>query len=305
MIQVKSAIIFIASAVIISGLSNFLNKFGLEALGRNSYQYTTLKNIAAALVLSLVLLARPGIVLKLKAIKKADWAKLLLIGVIGGSIPFLLYFQGLSLTSAVSASFIHKTLFIWVGILAWPILKEQATKWQLIAFVALIGGNLIFDGFRFMNFGYPELLIFGAVLFWAVENIIAKKILKNIDSSILAWGRMFFGAIILIGYLAMTGNMSGLFAASLSQWGWVLLVGALLAGYNLSWYGALQRLPATVTASALVLASPITALLSAIFVTHTWTIARTEGLLIISIAACVMLAAESSKKNADRTIYAV
>lgn len=305
MIKDKSAIFFIASAIIISGLANFLNKFGLEALGRNSYQYTTLKNISAALILSLVLLARPGIALKLKAIKKSEWTKLLLIGVIGGSIPFLLYFQGLSLTSAASASFIHKTLFIWVGILAWPILKEQATKWQLIAFVALIGGNLIFDGFRFMNFGYPELLIFGAVLFWAVENIIAKKILKNIDSGILAWGRMFFGAIILIAYLAITNNASGLFTATAGQWGWVLLVGILLAGYNLSWYGALSKLPATVTASALVLASPITTLLSAIFVTHTWTIARTEGFLIILAAACVMLIAEKNKKNADCTLYAV
>jgi len=78
-----------------------------------------------------------------------------------------------------------------------------------------------------------------------------------------------------------------------------------LAGYNLTWYGALKRLPATVTASALVLASPITTLLSAIFVTHTWTIARTEGLLVILIAAAVMLLAERKKQYADYANQAV
>jgi len=294
----KGAIFIIGGAIVISGLSNFLNKFGLDAVGKNAYQYTTLKNIAAALILSLILLARPGIFAKLKSIKRIDRLKLLFIGLIGGSIPFLLYFQGLSLTSAVSASFIHKTLFIWVGMLAWPILKENFSKWQIIAFAALIFGNLIFDGFKLMDFGYAELLILGAVLMWALENVIAKKILKDVDSGILAWARMFFGSIILIGYLLMTNNFSGLLSVSLGQWSWVLLVGLLLAGYNLSWYGALKRLPATVAASALVLASPITTLLSAVFVTHSWTMAKTGGLIVILIAVCAMLIIERKKQYA-------
>jgi len=299
MLRDKTALIFIAGAIIISGSANFLNKFGLEAVGKNAYQYTGLKNIAAALILSLALLARPGITAKLKAISKTNWLKLLLIGLIGGSIPFLLYFKGLSLTTAISASFIHKTLFIWVGFLAWPLLKERATKWQLAAVAALIAGNLIFDGFKLMHFGYPELLIFGAVLMWAAENIIAKIILKNIDSGILAWSRLFFGSIILAGYLFLTGNLSGIFSGSIGQWGWVILVGGLLAGYNLSWYGALKRMPATVAASILVLASPLTALLSAVFITHSWTFAKTEGLMIIMLAAAVMLIAEKNKKYAS------
>ncbi|MFA5020585.1 MAG: DMT family transporter [Patescibacteria group bacterium] len=296
MFKKETALIFIAGAVIISGLANFLNKFGLEAVGKNAYQYTGLKNIAAALILSLVLLARPGIIAKLKAISKTDWLKLLSVGLIGGSVPFLLYFQGLSLTTAVSASFIHKTLFLWVGLLAWPLLKERATKWQLAAFAALIAGNLIFDGFKLIGFGYPELLILAAVLMWAVENVIAKIILKNIDSGILAWSRMFFGSIILVGYLFLTSNLSGMFSVSASQWGWVVLVGVLLAGYNLTWYGALKKMPATVAVSALVLASPLTALLSAVFITHSWTFAKTEGLMIIMLAAAVMLIAEKNKK---------
>lgn len=295
----------IAGAIVISGLANFLNKFGLEAVGKNAFQYTALKNIAAALILSLALLARPGIMAKLKAIKKSDWLKLLLIGLVGGSIPFLLYFQGLSMTTAVSASFIHKTLFIWVGFLAWPILKEHASKWQLVALAALICGNLIFDGFKLIHFGYPELLILGAVLMWAVENIIAKIILKNLDAGILAWSRIFFGSIIIAGYLWWTNNLAGLFSASTSGWGWVILVGVLLAGYNLSWYGALKKLPATVTASALVLASPLTSLLSAIFVTHSWTLEKTEGFLVILIAAVIILIAEKNKKYADCLLQAV
>jgi len=302
MLKNKNAILLIVGTIIISGCANFFNKFGLEAVGKNSYQYTTLKNLLAAIILSLILLARPKIIAQLKEIKKLDWLKLLLVGLIGGSIPFLLYFQGLSLTTAVSASFIHKTLFVWVGFMAWPILKESFTRWQIAAFLALIAGNQVFDGFKYMNFGYAELLILGAVIMWAVENVIAKIILKDIDSGVLAWARMFFGSIILTAYLFFTNNLSGLFANSVGQWGWLILVGVLLAGYNLAWYGALKKLPATVVSSALVLASPLTALLSAIFVSHKWTPEKTAGLIIISIAVIVMLLAGKNKKYADHAI---
>ena len=300
----KSAILLIAGTVVISGCSNFLNKFGLDAVAKNSYQYTTLKNIAAAFILSLFLLSQPKILHKLKALKKIDWAKLMFVGLIGGSIPFLFYFQGMKLSNAVTASFIHDTLFVWVGIMAWPLLRERFTKWQAAAFAALICGNLIFDGFKFMRFGYPEFLLLTATIMWAIENIASKLILKDMDAGLLSWGRMFFGSIILVGYLAFTGNIAGMFSASVSQWGWVMLVGLLLAGYNLTWYGALKKLPATVAASALVLASPLTTLLSAVFITHTWTFAKTEGLMIILIAACIMLIAERNKKYADCAVQA-
>ena len=48
-----------------------------------------------------------------------------MIGVIGGSVPFILFFNGLAMASAPSAAFIHKTLFVWVVLLAVPFLGER------------------------------------------------------------------------------------------------------------------------------------------------------------------------------------
>jgi len=254
----KSAIFFLLTAVVISGLSNFINKFGLTIVGKNAFQYTTLKNLAAALILSLVLVSTPRVISELKVLTKKDLLKLGLIGLVGGGVPFLLYFQGLSMTSAVSASFIHKTLFIWAGILAWPILHERFTRWQLAALAVLFFGNWIFDGLGQIHFGYPELLVFSAVLMWAIENVLAKIFLQNMASGIVAWGRMFFGSIILLIFLVSSGNLAGLLESSSWQWSWIALVGLLLAGYNFFWYGALKSLPVTVVASVLALASPLT-----------------------------------------------
>lgn len=263
----KNGIYLVLVTVFISGLANFLNKFGLDALGKNAYQYTTLKNIIPAVLLSVMVLT-PLIWPKLKALNKNQWLKLFLIGLIGGSIPFLLFFKGLSLTSSVSASFIHKTLFVWVAILALPILKEKLSKVQLLAILILLFGNFIFGGFKFFSWSYAHSLILMATILWAIENVIAKIVLKEMNSLILAWGRMFFGSVVLVLFLLFTNNTSELFTINFSQFLWLGLVGLLLTGYVVTWYGALKKMPVTIVSSFLVLASPITTLLNNLFIVH-------------------------------------
>ena len=87
-------IYLVIAAAIISGFANFVNKFGMQALGKNAFQYTTLKNVVVALILSLIILT-PVLWPKLKKLSKKDWGKLVLIGLVGGSVPFLLFFKGL------------------------------------------------------------------------------------------------------------------------------------------------------------------------------------------------------------------
>ncbi len=278
----KKGIYLVIITAVISGLANFFNKFAMSAVGKNAYQYTTLKNVVVALVLSLLVLT-PWLLPKLKTLTKKDWGKLVLVGLVGGSIPFLLFFKGLSLTSSVSASFIHKTLFIWVAILAWPVLKEKISKLQFPALGILLLGNIIFEGFKGLSWSHAETLILVATLFWAIESVVAKIILKNIDSTVLAWGRMFFGSLFLIGFLVVTENTAGLLNLNVTQFSWILLVSALLTGYVVTWYAALKRLPATVVTCFLVIASPITTFLNATFVTHKLASQNIWGVLIISV----------------------
>ena len=40
-------------------------------------------------------------------------------------IAFLLFFSGLAMASAPTAAFIHKTMFIWVALMAVPFLGER------------------------------------------------------------------------------------------------------------------------------------------------------------------------------------
>ncbi|MDX9892934.1 MAG: DMT family transporter [Patescibacteria group bacterium] len=285
----RIGIILVLLTALISGVANFFNKFAMQILAKDAFQYTALKNIVVALGLSLILLS-PLVLGKLKKIQKTDWLKLIIIGLIGGGIPFLLFFKGLSLTSAVSASFIHKTLFAWVAILAWPVLKEKIGKWQFLALGLLLIGNFVFLDFRNLRWGVAETMILIATIMWAMETIVVKATLAKVEPIVAAWARMFFGSIFLFGWLIMTNNVTGLGQLDLDQLSWLVGVGVLLLGYVITWYSGLKRLSALTTASILVLASPITTLLNSIFVSHSFSVQNFWSSLIIAFGVSGFIA---------------
>ena len=110
-------------AAIISGLANFLNK-EIIISGINPVSLTTIKSGLAGL--ALIGLALP--LLKTQKLQKTDWLKFVIIAIVGGSIPFILFFKGLALSTAIKGSFIHKTLFIWVALWSLIFLKEKFNK---------------------------------------------------------------------------------------------------------------------------------------------------------------------------------
>ena len=250
----------------ISGFAVFMNKFAIT-FWQNSSVFTTAKNIiVAVLLISVIILF--GKIKELKSLNRNNWLKLILIGFIGGAIPFLLFFKGLSMTDSVNAAFIHKTLFIWVAILAIPFLGEKLYKIQILSLAIISLGVYLFVSPANFSLGTGELLVFGATILWAIENIIAKKILKEVSPIVTSWGRMFFGSLFLIAFIILTGNGGALLDISFAKFGWLMISGVVLFGYVTTWYSALKFAPAGVAKSILVLAFPITAILNSIFITH-------------------------------------
>ncbi len=277
---------FALAAAFISGVSVFLNKFASNSIS-NPYVLTTVKNLFVALVLSLFIVS-PFIVKKLKAIKKGDWVRLVTIGFIGGSIPFLMFFKGLSLATSVNAAVIHKTLFVWVSLLALTFLKEKIGKMQLFALLLLIVGNYLLSGFKSFQFGSAELLILGATLFWSIEYIVAKKVLRRVEPEIVAWARMFFGAIIMLVFLMVTGSAGLILQLPIVGWQWIIVTSVLLLGYVYTWAHALKRLPASVFTSILVIAVPITTVLNKIFIQGNITFVQWLGIGFVSSAVYLL-----------------
>ncbi len=275
---------------LISGTNTFLAKVAVKAM-ESPIAYTTLKNaIVAAILVGLVIaLGRRG---EIASLTRRTWVRLLAVGIIGGCIPFAMFFIGLSKTSAVNAAFIHKTLFIWVALLAIPFLKEKVSAWQWGGILAIFGANLVVGGFKGFNYDFGELLIVGATLLWAVESIIAKVALKEVSALTVASARMVIGSAGLAVIVALTGGWSGaLTGMSVSALGWTALTSVLLLGYVLTWYSALKRAPATYVATLLVPATLVTNALSAVFLTHSFNGRMVLATVLFSVGTAVFIAA--------------
>lgn len=255
----KRGLLLVFFTAIISGVSIFINKYSVSMI--NPYIFTGLKNVSVALFLSGLLLLTKNWP-RLKHLTKKQWILLIIIGLVGGSIPFLLFFKGLSLTLAAQGSFIHKTMFIYVLILAAIFLKEKINKEFLIGALLLLFGNLLLLKKLSISFGWGDFLIFSATILWAIENIISKYALKDLLGTTVAWARMFFGSIFILGYLGLNGQLSLISSLTLQQVGWVAVTSLLLFGYVFTWYNGLKYIPVSVATAVLMIGSPITTLLS-------------------------------------------
>jgi len=244
---------------VISGFSVFLNSFGVVTL--NPYLFTGLKNAIVAAILTGIVFAASGQE-TFRGLNKKQWLFLIAIGVIGGGIPFLLFFKGLSLTSAAEASFIHKSLFIYVAFLASVFLKEKIERKFIIgAFLLFLGSLFLLKKLPFV-FDLGDLLVATAVLFWAAENVISKYLLKELSAKIIAWGRMFFGTIFIFLFLLLTNQIGPLARITFAQFSWIALTSIFLLCYIITWYHGLKDVPVSQASAILLLGSPITTALS-------------------------------------------
>ncbi len=286
-------LLLVLLTAIISGFAIFISKFGVSVI--NPYIFTGLKNVAVAILICCLLLLMKDWRL-LKGLSKKYWALLFLIGLIGGSIPFLLFFKGLSLTTGSQGAFIHKTIFIYVAVLAIIFLKEKINKRFLFGALLLLLGNAFLLKFIPHSLGKGDLLILLATLFWAVENIISKYTLKKLPSRIVIWGRMFFGSIFILLFLGFTGQLNLIMSLSIAQVSWVIVTAVILLGYIMTWYTGLKYIPVSLAAPILLLGSPITTLLSFI---QTGLISQNQifGILSILIGIIIIWRFSAIKKE--------
>lgn len=255
-------ILLIFSTAVISGFSVFLNKFGVAI--NNPDIFTFAKNTIVAILLTMVLLAFRQWRALLN-LNKNQWLQLFLLSLVGGSIPFLLFFKGLALTSAVQGAFIHKTLFLFVAVLAVIFLKEKLNKNFLIGGLLLLTGISLTLKSLDLSFALGDGLILLAVIFWSVENVLAKYLLRETPGNLVAWGRMFFGSALILIYLMITNQAPQITSLSVSQLGWIALTSLLLFAYVVTWYNGLKFMPVSFATTILLLGLPITTLLSAVY----------------------------------------
>ncbi|MFH1916215.1 MAG: DMT family transporter [Nanoarchaeota archaeon] len=281
----KKGMLFIVFTAIVSGISIFINFWAVK--GFDSSVFTFSKNLLVAIFLLTIILAF-SMFKDVRKLSRKDWLKLAGLGLIGGSIPFLLFFRGIQLANGSIASFIHKAIFIPVIVLAFFFLREKPNKWMLLGAGLLLGGTYLLVLPK-LAWTIGLMFIAIAVLLWAADNVYAKYLLKDMSGTLVAFGRMFFGSLFMLVFLFATGKAGMVIAMSAQQYLWILLTGVLLLLFVFSYYNGLKHVKVTTAASLLLLGLPITALLDAIFKGTAVSLASAMGIVLI-FAGIVLIA---------------
>jgi drug/metabolite transporter (DMT)-like permease len=261
----------LALALVTAGVSAFsvyVNASAVRAF-ESATVYTTAKNLVAALLLGLVAVAAAGARRSSGAERyrprgARQWLGLVTIGVVGGSLPFVLFFEGLAKASSPQAAFIHKTLVVWVALLALVVLRERLGWPHLAAVLALLLGQVGLSRAGLFPLDTGALMILGATLLWSVEVVLAKRLLADVPSWALAVARMGLGSVLLLAWVGVQGQLGALVSLSVVQLQWLAVTGILLTGYVSFWFAALARAQAVDVTAILVIGAVGTAVIAGV-----------------------------------------
>ncbi|HKN06085.1 MAG TPA: DMT family transporter [Thermoplasmata archaeon] len=287
---VGPGILLVLATAFISGLSTFVNFYAVK--GTSSDAFVTVRNVmVAAAFIPVAFFATRS--LRAPALRSVDWGRLVLIGLIGGAIPFLLFFHGLQIATAAggaaTASFGYRTLFLWATVFGIVVLHERF-HWRIaLGATLLLAGSVLMLSLSSPIWTDGTAYVLAATVLWAAEYTISKRTLRELPSATVALGRMGFGAIFLIGYLSLTTQWGTVAGFSGAQWEWVGISAALLGAFVASFYPGLKRVDLGVASSALVLGFPITWVLSVLVQGASFTLAQAAGVLAVVAGVGVVI----------------
>ncbi len=283
-------------AAVVSGFSIVANKVFIVDL--DPIVFTSIR----ALLIGIVCFAISSIEcnFKYKKFKKVSWKYLIAIGLIGGSIAFLLFFTGLKLTTGGRAGFLQKTLPIYVTIFAFLFLKEKITKKQVFALIIMFIGIIVLTSSQidpaifWSDPSLGDLLIIFATVLWAIEYTVSKyTIIKKESIFVVTFGRMFFGAIILFAIAVLWDKIYLLFELTAQQLFNIYISTIILFYYVFLWYLSMKYINVSKAATLLLLAPVISLLLGMMILNEPVSMIQLIGSALILIGAYVVSKSKS------------
>lgn len=286
--------ILIILAAIISGVSIVVNKFFIVSI--DPLVFTSLRLFFIGWIFMIISLF--ACKFKIKKFNKVSWAYLFIIGVIGGGLAFVFFFTGLKTTTAGSAAFIQKTLPIYATIIAFFFLNEKVTKKQLAAILFMLIGLYFIEYSKISpDAKIGDALVLCATVLWAIENSIAKKVMLNKESNwVVTFSRMFFGSLVILSFVILTGKMDLLFSLNSQQLSYIIVSSLLLLFYVLFWYMGLRYINLSKASSILLVAPIISLILGFMWLGEQVSNIQLLGSLLILIGAFVIIRIKSEKR---------
>lgn len=280
---------FAALAALISGVSIYVNSFGVRLI-HDATVYTTLKNSVGGAVLLAALLVSSRRRAEYRSLDRRQAGWLVLLALTGGSIPYVLFFQGLLQTNAVTASVLNHLQFAFVALLAFAFLREKITLPMWAGLIVLLVGVTLGTNLGQVHWDAGARLILASTLLFAIDFVIAKHLLGRLSTLAVMTAKLSLGSLMLLAYTAATGRLRLIAHLTGAQWRITLIVGLILLAFTVATFVAI-RLVSVTAVIAIGQASPIVTAVIDLVQTHRLRLPllNTVGLLLTLLAVGAIL----------------
>ncbi|BDU51443.1 DMT family transporter [Haliovirga abyssi] len=239
---------------------------------------------------------------KIKKIKKNDFIKLTLLGILGVTISLGAFHLSLKYIDAARGAVIFSLNPIFSTIFAWLILKEKMnTKIGIGIFIGFIGAYIVCFGFDLINFKSltgPLLMLISATSFGAYI-VLAKKYIK------------LYGPFFTTGFVFFTGSLWYLpfiksynilnFSKNIGYIAYLIILGTGVA-YVFYFYG-LRKIPVSAGSSMFYLKPVLASIFAYYILKENFKVSFFTGIILIIIGMSIILIPERKflfKKNINK-----
>jgi len=226
--------------------------------------------------------------LKGERIERKDVPELILLGIFGAALTYILQDSGISMTKVINSSLMVIFNPAMTLLLSAFFLKERIDAKKIIAlFIAFLGAFLVITNGDInigtkMNDIIGSLLVLTSTFCWAIYTIISKNFVKRHSPIFITVYSSILGALMLIPVAFLTSSPSRFLTLSLYGFaGLLYLAVACVAFCYFAWSYALERIEASRTAVFTYLLPLFTVIFAYIFLNESITpISAFGGLLI-------------------------
>lgn len=185
------------------------------------------------------------------ALTRAEWRRVIVLGLIGHLVYQFLFLGGLKRTSVANGSLIMGTTPVVVALLsAWTGHERISLQRWLGAAISFAGLYLVVGGQAGLGNPTGDLLVLASTVCWATYSVASVPLLKRHSPMVVTGYTMAVGATAYT--LAAVPALQSMDWASVSVTGWGLMMASAVFALGLAyliWYSSVQRVGSTRTAA--------------------------------------------------------
>jgi len=229
---------------------------------------------------------------------------LMLLGLMGTVIPFILFFAGTQRTSAIEAVLCLQTEPVYSLLVAWLFLGHRLTLRRVASALVLIAGIILAVGEGGLSDALGVTMLLATPLCWQVSHLLALRRLGAVAPYLLTGARYVYGGLLLapIAWLLADATRIPTAEALVAQLPVLALQGIVLSYVGtMLWYQAIARLDLARATAIVVPSIPLLSLgASFLLVDEVPTLRQILGMLLTAAGVLSFVMAPHAIETRER-----